>query len=78
MDISLETIQLDFQINLFNGGGAIWRHHFLPFKVTLLGRGIVGNQCRDIDKDKMHLQLISLKKRGGGAVDVEQEALGSR
>jgi len=51
--LSLAVISDLISAHLFIGGSTMWRHHFLPFKVTFLGRGMIVGQCMDSDQDKM-------------------------
>ena len=56
MDTRYRLIQyfhIFIRIYLFIDGSTMWRHHFLPFKVTPLGRSMVVGQCRDNDQDKI-------------------------
>merc|ERR1719447_527538 len=59
--LSFTVVSDLIRAHLFIGGGAMWRHHFLPFKVTLLDRGMIVGQRRDSDQDKIE-QLHSIKQ----------------
>merc|ERR1719204_2817413 len=42
--LSLAVVSDLIRAHLFIGSSAMWLHHFLPFKVTLLGRGMIVGQ----------------------------------